>query len=211
MNRYICLDIGDVICKVVAAPFIESISETFDVTIHEASHFLKRFQKLHDLGLTTMEDELKDKFDVKSPKTIKRLVNEWNDSVIPDVDFIEKLNHLKQHFNLNIALLSNIGVEHAQLMEDSLGARFLSGTIRHFSCFVGARKPSALFYQSFLMQYPQFSGSLYVDDLQENLDTSKKFGFNTFRMSLAESDHKDKINKIEQFMLGVPDALGWQP
>jgi FMN phosphatase YigB (HAD superfamily) len=204
MKRFIALDIGDVICKVVPDPFIESLSETFNVTVPEATRFLKRFQRIHDLGFTTMEDELKDKFGAKSPKTIKKLVSEWNASITPDTIFIDKLNNLKQYYDLNIALLSNIGVEHAQMMEDSLGDKFLDGTIRHFSCFVGARKPSALFYQSFLMQYPEFTGSLYVDDLQENLDASKRFGFKTFRMSLVEPGCDDKINDIEQIILGRP-------
>lgn len=198
---YIALDIGNVLCNVSAMPFLENLSETFNVTIAEAHRFLKRFQQIHDLGYTTMEDELKDKFAVKSPVTIKRLVDAWNDSVTPCIPVIDRLNHLREHANLQVALLSNIGVEHAAMMEEKLQhGGFFPGSIKHFSCFVGARKPSMVYYQSFLFQHPQFKGCLYVDDLQENLDASKQFGFKTFHMSLEQPGVDDKIKEIEKII-----------
>lgn len=201
---YIALDIGNVLCTVSTTPFLENLSETFNVTIPEATRFLKRFQQIHDLGYTTMEDELKDKFGVKSPVTIKRLVAAWNDSVTPCIPIIDKLNHLREKENLQVALLSNIGVEHAAMMEEKLNhGGFFPGAIKHFSCFVGARKPSMVYYQSFLLEYPHFKGCLYVDDLQENLDASLKFGFKTFHMSLELPGVDDKIKEIEKIVMAT--------
>ena len=109
-----------------------------------------------------------------------------------------QLNDLRLSHNLQVALLSNIGVEHAAMMNQVLqDGDFFQGAIKHFSCDVGARKPSKLFYQSFLQQHPEFVGSLYVDDLVENLEASRQFGFRTLHMSLEQSDVDLKILQIE--------------
>lgn len=205
--KYIALDIGSVLCNVIPEPFLENLSETFNITIAEANRFLKRFQQIHDLGYTTMADELKDTFEVKSPVIITRLVNAWNDSIIPYIPILDRLNHLRIKENLQVALVSNIGLEHATMMEDKLNHEgFFPGAIKHFSCHVGARKPSMVYYQSFLIQYPQFKGCLYVDDLQDNLDASKQFGFKTFRLSLEEPDVSDKVQELEDLIVNSPEA-----
>ena len=200
--KYIALDIGNVLCHVATEPFLEMLSETFNVTIPEASRFLKRFQQIHDLGYTTMEDELKDKFGVKSPVTIKRLVEGWNASVYPNMHILDRLNDMRDKHDLQVALLSNIGVEHAAMMEEKLAHNgFFPGAIKHFSCFVGARKPSMIYYQSFLTQYPEFKGCLYVDDLQENLNASKVFGFQTYHFTLEDPKYEDKVAAIEALVI----------
>ena len=201
-KKYICLDIGNVLCTVAAQPFLEKLSEQFNVTIPEAHRFLKRFQQIHDLGYTTMEDELKDKFGVKSPGILQKLVQGWNDSVSPCLPMIDRLNYLRNEHDLQVALLSNIGVEHATMMEEKLAhGNFFPGAIKHFSCFVGARKPSMVYYQSFLMQYPEFKGSIYVDDLEENLNASKQFGFQTFHLSLEQPGIEQKIEELEELVI----------
>jgi hypothetical protein len=101
-----------------------------------------------------------------------------------------------------VALLSNIGVEHAVMMENTLKhGGFFPDAIKHFSCDVGARKPSMIYYQSFLWQYPEFKGCLYVDDLQENLDSGAKFGFRPFHLDLSKPGVDDKIREIEKIVI----------
>jgi FMN phosphatase YigB (HAD superfamily) len=200
--KYIALDIGNVLCTVDAAGFISLLSETFNITLPEATRFLKRFQQIHDLGYTTMADELKDNFDLKSPITLDKLVKAWNNSIVPCIPMLSTLNNLRDKHNLQVALLSNIGIEHAQMMEEKLElGGFFPGVIKHFSCFVGARKPSMVYYQSFLMQYPDFKGCLYVDDLQENLDASKQFGFQTFHLSLELPGVEKQISNMEKLII----------
>ena len=200
--KYIALDIGNVLCHVAALPFVDLLSATFDVTLPEASRFLKRFQQIHDLGYTTMEDELKDHFHVKSPLIIKTLVDAWNDSVTPNTMILDRLNEMRRKHNLQVALLSNIGVEHAAMMEEKLDHDgFFPGAIKHFSCYLGARKPSTIFYQSFLLQYPQFKGCLYVDDLHENLKASQAFDFKTFHFTLEDEGFESKISQIEDLII----------
>lgn len=200
--KYVCLDIGSVLCSVDYQSFIDLVSSTFNVSLADARRFLKRFQKEHDLGFTTMEDELKDHFNLKSEVTTQRLIQHWNECVKTHHGMMDMLDSLKQRYNLQVALLSNIGHEHALLMEDRLAwGGFFKDAVKHFSCDVGARKPTKLYYQSFLRQHPEFTGSIYVDDLQENLDASKPFGFQIFRLSLEESDAGTKIVELENLII----------
>lgn len=202
MKKYICLDIGDVLCEVHSNPFIAELSETFNITFADATRFLKRFQQLHDLGFTTMADELRDKFNVQSSVIIDRLVESWNNSIVPNLKILDTLYNLTQSDRLQVALLSNIGVEHAAMMNEILSHKsFYPNTVRHYSCYVGARKPSSLFYQSFLLQYPKFQGCLYVDDLVENLEAGAKFGFIPFHFDLKENNYVSKIKDIELFIM----------
>ena len=61
--KFIALDIGNVICHADMKKFIEEISATFNISIKEAERFLRSFQQMHDIGLTTMENQLQVWFD----------------------------------------------------------------------------------------------------------------------------------------------------
>jgi len=200
--KYVALDVGNVLCTVDEDGFLSLLSEKLNITIQEARRFLRRFQQIHDLGYTTMEDELKDQFNVKSPIILDKLVTAWNDSIQPRLNMLEILNNLRDQHNLKVALLSNIGPEHAAKLETKLQlGGFFPGAVKHLSCFVGARKPSMVYYQSFLFQHPEFRGCIYVDDLHVNLEASKQFGFRTFHMSLAEQGVGAKIAELEQLLI----------
>jgi len=197
--KYICLDVGNVLCTVNDVGFVEFVSYKLNISTFKARRFLKRFQQLHDLGFTTMEDELMDVFDVKSQLILKEIVQVWNDSVVPHEPMLNILNELRKTDNLQIALLSNIGVEHAALLADKLAiGGFYDSTVKHLSCFVGARKPQALYFQSFLIQYPQFAGALYVDDLQTNLDGGAMLGLRPHKFNLAEGSASQQIIDLYQ-------------
>jgi FMN phosphatase YigB (HAD superfamily) len=200
--KFIALDIGNVLCLVKTQPFIDFLSETFNISTQDAVYFLKRFQRIHDLGYTTMESELREKFGTKSEVTINKVVSAWNDAIIPYTPILDKFNELREKHNLQVALLSNIGVEHAIMMEEKLKHEgFFPNVIKHFSCDVGARKPSMIYYQSFLLEHPNFEGCIYVDDLQENLDAGAKFKFKPFKFDLNEPDVEGKIKELEALII----------
>jgi FMN phosphatase YigB (HAD superfamily) len=198
--KYVCMDIGNVLCNVDEEGFRECLSYKLNINTFKAKRFLKRFQQIHDLGFTTMEDELTDQFNIKSPYILKEIVQKWNDCVTPYVPMLNVLNDLRKNDNLKIALLSNIGLEHAALLQDILSLDgFFNSSIKHLSCFVGARKPSTIYFQSFLLQHPEFTGALYVDDLQANLDGAKPLGFRTHRFDLSESGpNKSQYDKVDE-------------
>ena len=199
--QYICLDIGNVLCNVDENGFMDFLSYKLNISVYKARRFLRRFQQIHDLGYTTMQDELMDQYNIKSPLILKELVQKWNDCISPSEAMLTKLNELRDQHGLQAALLSNIGVEHAAMMSEKLElGGFFKGAIKHFSCDVGARKPAMIYYQSFLLQHPEFKGAVYVDDLKSNLEASKQFGFKTFHMSLAEPGVDAKIEELHQFI-----------
>jgi FMN phosphatase YigB (HAD superfamily) len=181
--RNLTLDIGNVLCHIDFTSFINCLSKNLNVTREEVWYFLSRAQKLHDLGLTKMEDDLKDHFKIRSPVIIEELIESWNHSLKPNFHIINGVQELSEELEIEIALLSNIGVEHASWFNQNIK---MNKTIKHFSCFVGARKPTILYYQSFLQRYPQFTGSIYVDDNRDNLSTGTEIGFSSHYFNLEE-------------------------
>lgn len=215
-TRYVCLDIGNVLCHTNFQSFLNKLSKTLNISLDDAMYFMNRTQKLHDLGLTVMADELRDHFKIHSPLIIEELQDAWNNVVTPHFRIIDLLTRLRDKDNLQVALLSNIGIEHAEQIKDKLSHNmFFFYAKKHFSCEVGARKPSMLYYQSFLSIHPEFKGCVYVDDLQENLDASEQFGFKTFKFNLKDyfgedvsvitSDNNlklhEKIKELEELIL----------
>jgi len=218
MSKYLCLDIGNVLYRVDFYKFNEGLSKSLNLTYDEVSYFLNRVQKLHDMGLTCLNDELVDHFKVKSPALIREIESLWLNVISPEWKVIEAVSDICHEMKINLALLSNIGFEHARVIEkDILNLKnnysLPSNTVKWFSCFVGARKPSLIYYQSFLKEYPEFKGCLYIDDNHDNLMMGKNMGFNSQYFNVwddlkatnkAETDIyvKDKLIQIIKSEIG---------
>lgn len=208
VTHYLAIDVGNVLVHINFKPFVEALSKSLNITIEDAEYFMNRTCKLHDMGLTCMEDELKDHFHIKSQPTMKELLTIWNGSISTNYTVYNELCRWIREKNLQVALLSNVGLEHTKVMENILLLDNIPNLIRHFSCQVGARKPNFLYYQSFLHLHPEFRGCAYVDDLQENLDTGAKFGFRTYRFALDKLtpyslDMNDAVAKLEPFIFST--------
>lgn len=217
-GKHVAFDIGNVLVHSTFPDFLRLLSKQLNITVEEAEYFMNRTQKLHDLGCTKMADELRDHFKLRSPVIIDELITAWKGVIKPNYHVLARLDELIKKHNLQVALVSNIGLEHAEQIIPILSRLWdpkknewydssFGAATRHFSCFVGARKPSLLYYQSFLQLYPEFKGCVYIDDLQENLDASKQFGFRTFRFSLEEFDDwnfESRMKALEEFILFEP-------
>jgi len=207
--NYVALDVGNVLVHVDFSIFVRELSRQLNITLEEAEYFMNRTHALHDMGLTRMEDELRDHFKIKSPLIMIDLLKSWDSVIDPNFVIMEKLLVMSEKHNMQIALLSNVGLEHAVQMKKILRwGGFFDKSVKHLSCYVGARKPTKLYYQSFLSQHPEFQGCAYLDDLQENLDMGAEFEFRPFRFSLAEEPIKNsvqdfKLQEIESFILGA--------
>jgi FMN phosphatase YigB (HAD superfamily) len=199
--KYAAFDIGNVLVNVNFPGFINKLSKTLNLSVEEATYFMNRSQKLHDLGLTVMKDELIDHLHIKSSVLRDELIEEWNNCIIPADWLLERIDQICEEHNIKIALLSNVGLEHAVRMRNILGHnKFFREGIHHFSCEVGARKPNLVYYYSFLQLHPEFHGCPYFDDLQENLEIGAKFGFKPFRFSLEDitgPNYKEELFKAE--------------
>jgi len=202
--KFVCLDIGNVLCHVDFSDFLNELSAELNITLEDAMYFLNRSQKKHDLGITMMKDELHDHFHLKSSVVIDRLLNSWDKSIKPDLQVLDMYNTMTEKHGLKVALLSNIGIEHAKQAESMLShGGFFEGAVKHFSCHVGARKPTSLYYQSFLMEYPEFHGCVYVDDAVDNLETGKRYGFQAYHFDLSKMDTSKELPEIEKMILEV--------
>lgn len=205
--KYLALDVGNVLVNVNFKSFIQDLSKQLNITLEEAEYFMNRTHSLHDVGLTKMADELRDHFKIKSPLIVEDLIESWNNVITPDFDMIKFFNNMRIMENVKIALLSNVGLEHAAQMGFILDyENFFNYSVKHLSCFVGARKPTKLYYQSFLMQHPEFEGCSYLDDLEENLKASELFGFRPYHFELEHHPlecalQQPILDNIKQFIL----------
>lgn len=205
--NYVALDVGNVLVHVDFVPFVEALSRQLNITVEDANYFMSRTCRLHDLGLTCMEDELKNHFQIKSQVILKELLGLWNGSIWCNPQMQRKMCEWSSQKNVKIALLSNVGLEHVKVMEQILSLDKIPNLVRYFSCQVGARKPTSLYYQSFLQLHPEWTGCLYLDDLQENLDASVQFGFRPFHFALdkhAIGGNPDyyKMQDMEYIIIG---------
>lgn len=185
--KYAAFDIGNVLVNVNFPGFINKLSKSLNISVEDATYFMNRSQKLHDLGLTVMKDELIDHLHIKSSVLRDELIQNWNECITPADWLLEKVDVWCHDHGIQVALLSNVGLEHAVRMRETLNCyEFFREGVTHFSCEVGARKPTTLYYQTFLQLHPEFQGCPYFDDLKENLEVGAKFGFKPFRFSLEE-------------------------
>jgi len=201
--KCVCFDIGNVLCHLDFTPFQKALSEQLDITVSQAEYFYNRTQKLHDLGLTNLSDELRDHFRISSKSLVDALMHDWYSIITPEDKMFDFVKWCFDN-NIKIFIVSNIGIEHANYMRNvfnqKLGAKIIDDPnfITFFSCDVGARKPSYLYFKTLLDLYPETNGALYIDDLVENLESGKKFGLKTFNLNLRNVDDIDsEIEKIK--------------
>lgn len=162
----IAFDIGNVLCRVDLDPFLIEMEKDVGA---EAFSFLESIQASQDIGLFTMLQALINHGIPR--KRAEELSAVWLKTVIPSQTTMDFIKDLKNK-GYKIALLSNIGLDHKEYLLKSCPE--LSLCIQHFSCDIGVRKPSALFFQSFLNRY-DWDFCVYFDDKPENfaqIDTS---------------------------------------
>ena len=201
-NKYICLDIGNVLIKLDFSKFLEDLSYEVNITKNDANDFLYRIQKDHDIGLIDFKRELTYLFNIKSEVKLEKLLKSWDTTLVYSyMDFITPLNYLLDN-NYKIGLLSNIGFEHKQLVNNYIKNinNYIdknNNIIRHYSCDVGARKPTKLYFQSFLIENPDFKNCLYFDDIEENVEGGIRAGFKGKIFNLQTTD-KSLIDIIKE-------------
>ncbi len=195
-TRYAAFDIGNVLCDVTFDSFFAKIKTHLSHTI-DGWEFISSFQREHDLGLSTIKKEIHKvyygssaamyhTYDVAS----KVLLDEWNNGIVSFNPVMKQFIKGLLDKHVRVALLSNIGFEHAELMPSILGKDVFDACSKHFSCEVGARKPTKLYYQSFLMEYPEFSGCAYADDRPENIVMAKRLGFKGVDFDISNKTHE---------------------
>jgi len=184
----IAFDIGQVLVHVDMDIFVDELFIT-GISKERCNEFLEIMQPFFDNGILDMEKALQLRFPELSKREIDRAREAWLAVVKPCFPTLEVLTQLLSE-GASVALLSNIGRDHADYLSDMCSGQF-DRCIKHFSCDVGARKPTKLFYQSFTMDYPEFaqkklystgrltyskmSRGLFLDDRLENIDAARMY------------------------------------
>lgn len=200
---HICLDIGNVIAEVKLEYFTEELKKHIPPE-HDPLFFLENLQAMQDIGLSTVRRALQTHHDIKDEATVNKLSDAWNSTVIPNHMMLNFMDNLRSE-GVKIALLSNMGIEHATYLRRTCPTMF-DGVIEHISYEVGARKPSKLYYQSFLMDHDEFTGAVYLDDRDENLMIGKKYSFKSFKFDLDHvlkqplSKQKIELEKVKSYI-----------
>lgn len=204
MGVHVAFDIGNVLCHFDIMKFVVKLAELAQISEHDAWFFLDHLQKMQDIGVTTVAHGLEYRYRL-SRDDLDTLIDTWNKTLTPNEMMLNFLDNLKSD-GVKIALLSNMGPEHISYLRGVCPAMFGKETIQHISCEVGARKPQKLFFQSFCLDNDDFGGSVYVDDLEENLKVGKKYGFKVYNFNLEEvlklpkSGQKLELDKLKQMI-----------
>jgi FMN phosphatase YigB (HAD superfamily) len=196
----VILDIGNVLVHVQLNSFLEKFSKLIPED-HDPFLFLETIQGMHDIGLITMKQAFRDKYELSHSKiySIDELLDFWNDVVVRNEFMINLMKDL--HFQgVRFALVSNIGDEHHQHLEKICPEIFELSEIHHLSYQVGARKPSKLYFQSFLQDHPSWLGSVYIDDRLDNILTGKKYGFRTIQFDLDNYGSKKELKSATDYI-----------
>lgn len=210
---YLVLDIGNVIVNQDLEPFMKAISIQMNISRNDAFNFISQIQVKQDLGITSFRDAIVERFNIKSEYILDNLAAAWNEVISPNYPSIQFMEKLMDH-GVEIALLSNIGLEHHNWLNNTIKhTKLYSKSVHHFSYQIGARKPTQLYYNLFLQQYPDFAGAIYLDDLKENLEAGNRAGFFAYHWDLSQKTtwepgdaqiKKEKTNFIKkQFLLDI--------
>lgn len=195
--KYLALDIGNVLCYIDFSTFLDKLKNVTGIHKYQLWENFNKFQKLQDVGHFSLKDILSLIYNINDCDN-NVLIDLWNDTTLRfNLKILKFLSDL-QNENVKIALLSNIGIDHANHFINFYNNRIVfSNTIKYFSCNYGLRKPNPIYYMNFLNIYPEFKGCLYLDDLPENIKTGKEFKFNSIRFDL--NDYGDNLTAAENF------------
>ncbi len=172
-SKQFAFDIGNVLFRFDPAPIAKLFVDLeISKDIESAYTFLiDSFWHSQEIGLYN----LKQSFYILKPSLsnakLQEIQDVWESIFTPSLPMIDVIDELIGNGH-NVALLSNIGPEHAIIARN---CKAVNKCYQHFSCEIGARKPTRLFFQSFFIRYGWGKTSMYFDDRQENIDMGKEY------------------------------------
>lgn len=167
-TKRIAFDIGNVLFRFDPSPLLDLLIglNIVENTAMAYEFMGGSFQHSQEIGLY----DIKQRFYQLNPKlssdTLQEIYDRWMETFEPSLPMIEIVEELIANKH-SVALLSNIGPDHAKFVRDK--CKIFDKCIQHFSCDVGARKPTRLFFQSFHIQNCWGRDTLYFDDREDNI------------------------------------------
>ena len=189
---YVAFDLGKVIFNLDYSHFNQILSE-LDFDLADMERYMRINCSLNESGLFSLKDLFDDDFDLIESD---ELIRAWND--IPKLNpyMFRFLSRLKST-NVKIAFLSNIGSDHLNVIREKYPELMELADVQHMSCEVGIAKPKKMFYQSFLLEHPEYEGCMYFDDNSDNLEQACNFGFsaNEFNLEKLEAEGEYSLSR----------------
>jgi len=215
---HVAFDIGNVLCTFDIHKFVKDLYDEYYIDCKCSYAFLESIQHIHDIGAVTMCTAFENKYFVRYNDTfsvmrnghlsndeIYHVIKMWNKIIKPADIMLNLLDNLRSD-GVKISLLSNMGKDHHMYLQEKYPELF-NGTVQHISYQVGARKPSKLFYQSFLLDNEEFKGASYIDDIEENCKVAKKYSFKVYNFDLKKvlemplSKQKTEVDKLRDLIM----------
>jgi len=199
--KYIAFDLGNVIFDFDEGPFYDE-AENVGINVCSFSLYMKTIYKLEFCGAELkdlLEFKLRDYFNYKT--ITERLLKKWREGLTPNHNMVSFLKSLSLCNDVNVAFLSNMGWEHLRYIEAVYPEVMNLAKHKHMSCEVGVAKPGILFFQSFLLQHPEYSNCIYLDDREENVIAAIKCGFNSIQFSL--DDYKNDEQALNNRLMDI--------
>jgi FMN phosphatase YigB (HAD superfamily) len=183
--KRIAFDVGQVLCHVDLDKFTTKYNQIIPkyapkAIIQDGLEFLINIQKRVDIGESSVCSEIKSI--TNNHIVIKTMLEIWNDCIIPNEKVIAFKNKLIKEGG-QVAIMSNMGQDHYNFIKTKHPSIF-QGCKLFLSFTAHVRKPERSFYKRFLQQNPKFRGCVYLDDMIENLNTSKLYEFSTYKFDL---------------------------
>ena len=192
MDKAICFDLGNVLVRVDLEKFYNKLPLSLkDIVV--------AMQAQQDVGLVTIQDIAK-----LAPGMFHSFGDQieevWNSTIEPSKTMFGIVEmFLEQGYS--VAILSNIGLEHAAYLRKHPVCRAVfEESILHFSCEVGARKPTKLYYQSFLQDYPIFVNSVFFDDRPENIASCSPLTGVHFNLNDYENEEQASLALVKKYI-----------
>lgn len=210
MRKFI-FDIGNVLFHVNFDLFNKRLN---DLNIHfqntsKLKTFVNDIQAHQDLGIVNLDQALRHHLGVDD-KFIPALVEEWNKCLQPNEKMFELFQKIKSSkfyseftlINPRIAIASNMGIDHYNYLTNQYPNLF-KGVDMFISSKIGARKPSNLFFQSIIIDYPEYKGALFIDDRKENLEIASRY-FQTYHFDLEQLSNSSKLDSaLDQLSMTI--------
>jgi FMN phosphatase YigB (HAD superfamily) len=194
--KAVAFDIGNVLWHVDLGAFTRKLVTGGYVPHGDQGDFLEMTLGLLDVGLMTLRQALDylapGHYDGQSP--LDEMEMAWLDTIQPALPMLELLQELLDK-KWRVALLSNIGLDHAKYIERNYPV--INRCDKHFSCYVGARKPNKIFYQSFNQNHP---ARPFFDDREENIRAAEGYLYG-IRFALEDfPDDQTAANKLRELI-----------
>jgi len=205
----IFLDIGNVLYNLDLDNYCNFISDWLShkgqfKNDKEVLALLESIQLEQDLGYFGIAKSLMNRGIVFSnEEEISKFESLWDKTITLNQGTVRFVKSCLES-GLKVNFLSNMGFEHKRkvLLECN---DFINLCGKHFSCDIGARKPSKLFYQSFFIgnTFEPWQTSIFLDDKLENVKAATAFFTDSKQFNLNDYNNDDEVFYSLSEILGV--------